>query len=56
MTIGSALKKQVPDPLGVLDTIAGLSASQATRDPIAHAESKQEALALLFMSLEFQRR
>jgi uncharacterized protein (DUF1800 family) len=48
--------REVGSPLGVLDTVAGLSASRETREAIAHAESRQEALALLFMSPEFQRR
>ncbi len=48
--------REVGNPLGVLDTVAGLAASRETRDAIAHAESRQEALALLFMSPEFQRR
>ena len=43
-------------PLGILDSIAGLAASRETRDAIDHAESRQQALALLFMSPEFQRR
>ncbi|MDE2466193.1 MAG: DUF1800 family protein [Alphaproteobacteria bacterium] len=48
--------RDVGHPLGVLDIVAGLAASRETRDAIAHAESRQEALALLFMSPEFQRR
>ena len=48
--------REVGNPLGVLDTVAGLAASRETRDAIAHAESRQEALAMLFMSPEFQRR
>ena len=43
-------------PLGVLDTVCGFAASRETRDAIAHAESRPQALALLFMSPEFQRR
>ena len=43
-------------PLGVLDTACGFAASRETRDAIAHAESRPQALALLFMSPEFQRR
>jgi uncharacterized protein (DUF1800 family) len=43
-------------PLGVLDTVCGLAASRETRDALLHAESRPQALALLFMSPEFQRR
>ena len=43
-------------PLGVLDTVCGLAASRETRDALSHAESRPQALALLFMSPEFQRR
>jgi uncharacterized protein (DUF1800 family) len=48
--------REVGHPLGVLDTITGLAASRETRDAMDHAESRQQALALLFMSPEFQRR
>lgn len=44
------------DPRELLDIAAGDAASQDTRQTIARAESKQQALALLFMSPEFQRR
>jgi len=40
----------------VLDTVCGLAASRETRDALLHAESRPQALALLFMSPEFQRR
>jgi uncharacterized protein (DUF1800 family) len=43
-------------PLGVLDTVCGLAASRETREALLHAESRPQALALLFMSPEFQRR
>ncbi|TBW40341.1 DUF1800 family protein [Siculibacillus lacustris] len=43
-------------PLGVLDTVAGLAASRDTRETMARAESRPQALAILFMSPEFQRR
>jgi uncharacterized protein (DUF1800 family) len=43
-------------PLGVLDTVCGLASSRETREALQHAESRQQALALLFMSPEFQRR
>jgi uncharacterized protein (DUF1800 family) len=43
-------------PLGVLDIIAGQEASTETRDAVSRAESRQQALAIIFMSPEFQRR
>jgi uncharacterized protein (DUF1800 family) len=48
--------KDLGDPLSVLDTVAGVAASPETRQAIARAESRPQALALLFMSPEFQRR
>jgi uncharacterized protein (DUF1800 family) len=44
------------DPAGVLDTALGPLASDATRQAVARAESRQQALALAFMAPEFQRR
>jgi uncharacterized protein (DUF1800 family) len=44
------------DPLSVLDTVAGLAASKETQEAIERAGSRQQGLALLFMSPEFQRR
>ncbi|MBO0734019.1 MAG: DUF1800 family protein [Methylocapsa sp.] len=44
------------NPLSVLDTVAGLAASRETREAVARAESRPQALAILFMSPEFQRR
>jgi uncharacterized protein (DUF1800 family) len=44
------------DPRDLLDVMAGEAASPETRQTIARAETKQQALALLFMSPEFQRR
>ena len=44
------------DPAGILDTALGPLASAETRQTVARAESRQQALALAFMSPEFQRR
>jgi uncharacterized protein (DUF1800 family) len=44
------------DPSGILDTTLGLLATAETRQAVARAESRQQALALAFMSPEFQRR
>jgi uncharacterized protein (DUF1800 family) len=52
-----AKQSQVPgNPTDVANTILGDRASQDTRQAIARAESKQQGLALLLMSPEFQRR
>lgn len=44
------------DPRALLDVVAGEAASAETRQAVERAESKQQALALLLMSPEFQRR
>lgn len=44
------------DPLGLIDTVSGSSASPETREAISRAESREQALAILFMSPEFLRR
>ncbi len=44
------------DPETVVDDALGPLASTETRQTVAHAESRQQALALLLMSPEFQRR
>ena len=44
------------DPRDLLELIAGDGASPETRQTIERAESRQQALALLLMSPEFQRR
>jgi uncharacterized protein (DUF1800 family) len=44
------------DPKEVLETALGPLASPETRQAMARAESRQQALALAFMSPEFQRR
>jgi uncharacterized protein (DUF1800 family) len=43
-------------PLSLLDTVAGLAASRETREAVSRAESRPQAMAILFMSPEFQRR
>ena len=48
--------KTVEQPLAVLDAVAGSAASSETRQAIARAESREQGLAILFMSPEFQRR
>jgi uncharacterized protein (DUF1800 family) len=48
--------KIAEQPLGVLDAVVGTSASAETSEAIARAESRQQGLAILFMSPEFQRR
>ncbi|MGH8277245.1 MAG: DUF1800 domain-containing protein, partial [Steroidobacteraceae bacterium] len=46
----------IGNPVSVLDTVAGLAASRETREAVSRAESRQQALAILFMSPEFLRR
>ncbi|HEY8065761.1 MAG TPA: DUF1800 family protein [Methylosinus sp.] len=48
--------KDIGHPLSVLDTAAGLAASRETREAVSRAESRPQALAILLMSPEFQRR
>ncbi|RFB81624.1 DUF1800 domain-containing protein [Methylovirgula sp. 4M-Z18] len=48
--------RDMGNPLSVLDTAAGLATSRETREAISRAETRQQALAILFMSPEFQRR
>ena len=48
--------KDIGNPSTLLDAIIGPAASPETRQAIARAESKQQGLALLLMSPEFQRR
>ena len=52
----SARVKNLINPSELLDTIAGGAASAETRQAVARAESRQQGLALLLMSPEFQRR
>jgi uncharacterized protein (DUF1800 family) len=44
------------DPREIVDTALGPLASAETKQAVARAESRQQALALVFMSPEFQRR
>ena len=48
--------KNGEEPLAMLEAVAGGAASPETRQAIGRAESRQQALAILFMSPEFQRR
>ncbi len=48
--------KNIGNPSELLDAVIGPAASPETRQAVARAESKQQGLALLFMSPEFQRR
>jgi uncharacterized protein (DUF1800 family) len=45
-----------PNPRDVLDDALGAAASDATRQAVTRAESKQQGIALLLMSPEMQRR
>jgi uncharacterized protein (DUF1800 family) len=60
LDVAAAIARQVApgavDPRNVAETILGPLASTPTRQAIARAESKPQALALLLMSPEFQRR
>ena len=44
------------DPRALLDVLAGEAASTETRQTVERAESRQQAMALLLMAPEFQRR
>ena len=48
--------KELINPSELLDTVAGEAASTETRQAVARAESRQQGLAVLLMSPEFQRR
>jgi len=50
----AARVKELINPSELLETIAGEAASAETRQAIARAESRQQGLALLLMSPEFQ--
>jgi uncharacterized protein (DUF1800 family) len=54
-SVGERIADRV-DPKDILKTALGPLASPETRQAVARAESRQQALALLFMSPEFQRR
>lgn len=53
--LGLVVRKEIT-PTNLLDVVSGHSASRETREAVAHAESRQQAHALLLMSPEFQRR
>jgi uncharacterized protein (DUF1800 family) len=55
-TYAQRVGDRVPDPESLLETALGPLASRETRDSIAHAETRTQALALLIMAPEFQRR
>ena len=44
------------DPQDVIETVFGSSVSSELKQAVSRAESRQQALVLLFMSAEFQRR
>lgn len=54
-TLGQRMRGHA-EPLDVLNTALGGTASQETRQAVERAESRDQALALLFMAPEFQRR
>ena len=59
LDIAAQISSRIPDaadPRILLDVILGEAASRDTRQAIELAESRQQALALLLMSPEFQRR
>jgi len=53
--LATRIKDQI-NPSELIGTIAGEAASSETRQAVARAESRQQGLALLLMSPEFQRR
>ena len=48
--------QDMPNPVDMIDKVAGPAASVETRQAVARAETRQQALALLLMSPEVQRR
>ncbi len=44
------------DPQDMIETVFGSTVSAEVKQAVGRAESRQQALALLFMSAEFQRR
>ncbi len=59
LDIAAQISSRLPDsvdPRDLVELVAADAASQETRQTIARAESRQQALALLLMSPEFQRR
>ncbi|MGM5002428.1 DUF1800 domain-containing protein [Tardiphaga sp. 538_B7_N1_4] len=59
LDLAAQVSSRIPDsidPREMLDVVAGEAASSETRQTIARAETRQQALTLLLMSPEFQRR
>lgn len=59
LDLAAQISSRIPDsmdPRDMLEIVAGEAASTETRQTIARAETRQQALALLLMSPEFQRR
>jgi uncharacterized protein (DUF1800 family) len=59
LDLAAQVSARIPDGLDardLLEVVAGEAASSETRQTIARAETRQQALALLLMSPEFQRR
>jgi len=59
LDVASQIAARVADTVDardLVDVVAGAAASAETRQAVARAESRQQALALLLMSPEFQRR
>ena len=54
--LGRQAAGSVADPRALVEQVLGPLASPQTRQAVARAESKPQALALLLMSPEFQRR
>jgi uncharacterized protein (DUF1800 family) len=44
------------DPQDVMESVLGSTVSTEVKQAVGRADSRQQALALLFMSVEFQRR
>jgi uncharacterized protein (DUF1800 family) len=59
LDLAAQISSRIPDsmdPRELLEIVAGEAASTETRQTVARAETRQQALALLLMSPEFQRR
>ncbi|WP_398479753.1 DUF1800 family protein [Tardiphaga sp.] len=59
LDLAAQVSSRIPDsmdPRELLEIVAGEAASTETRQTVARAETRQQALALLLMSPEFQRR
>ncbi len=58
LDVAAQLARQAPgiDPRERLETVVGAAASRETRQAVARAESREQGLALMLMSPEFQRR